>query len=971
LRQRKFDLAAEEFERILKSAASRPEIQDARFGLANARLFQGRYSEAMRAFDDFRKDAQGDSRSLTAQFRLGELSHLLGDLTRARRELEVFTATANGHAGLEMAWTYLGDTYLATGQPAPARTAYERSLSTFPKGRLADQARFGLGRALAALGEREQATAVFRPLAADRSQTFAPRAALELATLELERDRTDAALATLDAALKQFPESPQAPALLFRSAEALQKQKRIALAQARFLKLAESNPKDPWADDALYRACLLALEKEDAATVERLAATFAARYPKSQLLHEVRLLDARARSLQGNPKEAIEILEGLLAPPHAQTQVRTTSLTPAFVQAVRYELALAYRATGRSAEADAALSRLAGEDPSPYTADAQFLLGQTLLEVGRHVEAIGLLEKYLAAEPQGKVAEFALAHLAVAKIGAGRLADAWKDLGALADRFPQSKLLPATRLRLAEAALQAKESARAAEQFRLIVDFGLQGSIADRPLNGDGRRRQPIDAAVRIRALAGLGRALNELNKPDEAATVFAKIVALAPGDPVAPRIALERGRALESGREPESALGAYSELAKQFGDTDYALLATLARGRLLARLGRHGEAAAEFKRLLADPKAQKAFRATGTTEDEVLAEWGWALVDAHEPGEADSVFARLLKDYPQSPHSADARFNLAESANSARDYKKVVDLLTPLAVPKPPIQSVSPADFGPERDQSDRAAAGRSGQAESIERLRPLVLYRLGRTQFVLRNWVNALQTFDRLQTEYPDSVYRREAGFLRAEAALQQGKFDVALAGFSTLLNEPTGKSDPDGFALSLRLKQIECWVALRRWKEVLSGTETLTHDLAPGHPAIAEAEYSKGQALLGSGQVEAARKTFQSLISGRKSKADDLAARAQLMCGETYFHEDHFHEALREFFKVDILYQAPRWQAAALMEAGKVYERLDQWADAAETYKQLLSRFPDDATAALARNRLEAAIRKSAASHSESKS
>ena len=70
---------------------------------------------------------------------------------------------------------------------------------------------------------------------------------------------------------------------------------------------------------------------------------------------------------------------------------------------------------------------------------------------------------------------------------------------------------------------------------------------------------------------------------------------------------------------------------------------------------------------------------------------------------------------------------------------------------------------------------------------------------------------------------------------------------------------------------------------------------------------------------------------------------------MRGETYFHEDRLREALREFLQVDILYDAPRWQAAALLEAGKVYERLDQWADAAETYSRLVARFPQDPDAA----------------------
>ncbi len=92
---------------------------------------------------------------------------------------------------------------------------------------------------------------------------------------------------------------------------------------------------------------------------------------------------------------------------------------------------------------------------------------------------------------------------------------------------------------------------------------------------------------------------------------------------------------------------------------------------------------------------------------------------------------------------------------------------------------------------------------------------------------------------------------------------------------------------------------------------------------------------------------------------------------MRGETYFHEEQFHEALREFLRVDILYNAPHWQAAALFEAGKVYERLDQWADAAETYERLLKKFPSDPVASQARDRRAATARRAASSTASKKS
>src|SRR5262249_15523603 len=104
--------------------------------------------------------------------------------------------------------------------------------------------------------------------------------------------------------------------------------------------------------------------------------------------------------------------------------------------------------------------------------------------------------------------------------------------------------------------------------------------------------------------------------------------------------------------------------------------------------------------------------------------------------------------------------------------------------------------------------------------------------------------------------------------------------------------------------------------------------------------------------------ARDSFQSVIDTRKD--GDLAAQAQLMRGEAFFHQDRFREALREFLMVEHLYDAPRWQAAALLEAGKTHERLSEGGDAAETYERLCTRFPQDPHAAEANER-RAAVRK----------
>ena len=119
------------------------------------------------------------------------------------------------------------------------------------------------------------------------------------------------------------------------------------------------------------------------------------------------------------------------------------------------------------------------------------------------------------------------------------------------------------------------------------------------------------------------------------------------------------------------------------------------------------------------------------------------------------------------------------------------------------------------------------------------------------------------------------------------------------------------------------------MKRWKDALSQAESLKARASRPATLPLPSLILPAAGLLGLARPDDARIAFQAVINARKG--GDLAAQAHLLSGETYFHEDRFREALTEFLKVDILYDAPLWQAAALLEAGKVYERLAQWGDA----------------------------------------
>ena len=970
-RERRYELAAKEYERFLSETEPGQDADDARFGLANARLFQGQYAKARAEFETFVKQAPKHPSTGTAYYRIGETAYMLRDLKAAREAFETFTTNYPKHKHLDTAWPYLGDVCLGLLDLDKARSAYEHSLEADPDGRLSDRARFGLGRALLLQGKPDEALGYFtalatkggrdwadrawlqaglahakagrddkaveafeevekvapksplvaearlnraealtrvgrideaepllRALVAEAPQNLAGPSALAHGNLLLQKKDAAGALATFDDAAKRFARTPMAAALLCRSAEAALQLGQKEDALARFLRASESDPPDTWAEDALIRAARLTLDQGDFAAAEKLAETFLTRFPSSTLKAEARLVSARAALKQDKPKDAITILKASLA---------EDKPSPATAQALTYYLGLAYGNDNQSEKLIEVLDAQARTSAAPAAADAQFLIGRAQMEGGRYAEAVPPLEAYLKTKPDGDVADTAYAHLIHAKVELGELDAAVETLGRLTERFPKSKSVGAGRVRVAEAALAAKQFDRAAEQFRLAID-------APEPL-------------VAARARMGLGYTSLESGKPEEAAAAFgAYLASAAKVDPLAPEANLAQARALEAARKTDEALEAYGLTARNYPKTEEGEQTAIARARLLAELKRPLEAASAYGEFIESHPEYKPHSKEGAGLDALLADWGWALVDADKPSEADKVFSRVLTEFPDSPHAADARFNLAESANQARKYAEVVKLLEPLT------------------------AEG----SKTPPRLVQSALYRLGRTHAETKNWSASAKALDRLLTEFPETSFLREAKLLRAEVALEQDDAQTADTILTALADLPADPKAPEGFALAVRRRKVQTLLGLKKWDEVVKAAESYKAD-APKDPLLSEVEYTRGRALQQLGRMDDARAAYQAVVDARKGA--DLVARAQFMIGETYYHQENYHEAIRQYLKVDILYDAPPWQAAALLETGKAYERLAQWTDAAESYERLRAKFPSDPSAEKAKERLQA--------------
>lgn len=937
-RDRRYGLAADEYERFLKDARPGPDADDARFGLANARLFEGQYAKARTQFEAFLKAAPNHANAPTAMYRVGETSYMIGDLPAARRALETFTAKVRKHRYLETAWPYLGEVCLRMHDLPRARQAYERALELYPKGRLADRARFGLGKSLAAQGETDEAVKILTALAEQPGAEWSDRAWLQIgqaqaaanrfapaaeafATLEkvaprsalvgearlgrasalIRLDRREEAETILRGLIDDAPQNLAAQAAFAlgtseleggRPADALKllddaarKFSATAMAPALVFRSAEAALKLGKTDDARARF-LRAAEADPKHECADDAVIRAARLAleAGDRAGATALASSFATRFPDSPLRAdARLVEGQIAYDQNHAKDAITILSgllaqdhpaPETAHYALYYLGLAYRADGQKARSDEILESLSKTSAAPAAANAQYLVGQGHFEAKRYAEAVPALEKYLEGQPQGKVAPNALAYIIWSHLELGQIDEASKAMDRLARAFPKSETVAPSRLRL--------------------------------------------------------GWALLEKDQPAAAAAAFAALLEAAPDDKLAAEAALGRGQALAAAKQPDEALAVYASAAEKYAGTEPAAQAELARARLLVEQQHAAEAADVYGRWAAQyldtGKAPK-----GIAADALLAEWGWALIDAGKTAEADRVFGRLLQEHPTSDHAADARLILAQSAYDAKNYEQADDLLAPLV----------------------------ADDAKTPARLLAPALFLAGRARDKRDDLKGAAVVLDRLIAADPDGKYRREARFLRASVALKSGDADAALPQFTALAAEPPAESDPERFGVAVRRGKIQCLVALKRWDDVLKAADEFTA-FAPRDPLLAEVAYDRGRALQQLRRFDDARTAYQVVIDARKG--GELAARAQLMRGETYFWQKNYKEALREYFRVRTMYEIPLWQAAALLEAGKVYERQEQWAVAAETYEEICAnaQFAKQPSADEARTRLEAARR-----------
>jgi TolA-binding protein len=159
--------------------------------------------------------------------------------------------------------------------------------------------------------------------------------------------------------------------------------------------------------------------------------------------------------------------------------------------------------------------------------------------------------------------------------------------------------------------------------------------------------------------------------------------------------------------------------------------------------------------------------------------------------------------------------------------------------------------------------------------------------------------------------------------------------------LARKAPGRDEP--WLAMIPLRRAQVFAQHKKWPEAYDLARKIEAEF-PKFSQHFEVDYLLGRCLSAQGEFDEARAHYAKVVQSQTGARTETAAMAQWMIGESYFHQQRYKEAIKEYLRVEILYEYPRWQAAGLLQAGKGYESLGQWKEATTLYAQLLEKYRD---------------------------
>lgn len=928
-----YDRAVESFGQFADAFPNDPRVVDARFFQGEAALATDALEVARSAFEAVAEARPAEDRLAHAEFRLAEIAFRQERFDEAAKSYAAFVDAHPQHAFVPNAAMQAGHAHWKRGAFDDAEAAYREGLRRSTDQNVSQEFRLALARTYAALNRHADAIrfyeTVLAPLPADAAS----------AALRLELGECRFAVEDFAAAAEEFAVAFEGTTDPIAKASVAERQVEALHRGEDWEKLCEFAASA--AGEAAIAESVTALERY-ADGLDRLERADNATSVRQRLLEGAFADSFRASALRQLALAAFEKGEAEHALTLCDRHADLLSLADQDA-ALRSRIARQHLEAGEAAAAEKLLQECLALEGISSDARA-YLIYDLGVACAKQDQPQRALEAFRQA-PNEAPKDLAKA-IALAAADAATYAGDWPVAEEYLRRYEaldEEQAPEAVRRRLFVAvANQGRDDAEAAGLLRSLnggekADAFFWTSL-DRFLNrvqtSDSALfaefeplRQAAAAPDAVRARAQLEAGFSALSAGDipAAKQSLQKAIELSPEGPIARDAAWGLLEAAVQEADLSTVDVQIARLQDLKADQSRLRQASLLRSRAAYAKGDLEESLAELKRLTAaldDADDQETAEQRKSLLPLALFDRGERLTESGDDEGATAAFERIRDEFPSSPVEADAAYRLAEAAYRAERIEECEKLLAELLAAEP----------RPELVQHGWYLRGQNAAREEA--------------------WDRVASSMESLLAAAPESSLSFEAEYWLAEAKFRQKDFAAAGARFDALAAK-LGKNEPAWKGM-IPLRRAQILAAASNFAEALTLLAAFDEDF-PDFRQRHEVDYLRGRCLARLGRFDEARTAFDATIRSPWGSAGEIAAMAQWMIGETYFHQERFEEAVAAYDLVEAKYDFPKWQATALLQAGKCYERMNRSDEAARNYAYLIKNYGQTPPAEEAAKRL----------------
>ena len=903
--------AVEKLNSFLTENPEHKRAKDALFlrGEANVQLQQ--YEAARKDFEQLLLLSPNESQSAHARFRLAELTMLLGNQKQARHLLNQFRQFHPSHELNAYVLPYLAEIVAREGNFDWAGSLYQELLRKYPDGPLNDESQLRSAildyHKRAYISASEKLFQLVESKETDKVEYWT--ATYWLAMCELRTNRERQAANRFETLIEAQPKHQLAAASTYRAAEALRKLGKKGQAIDYFRDVRVNWPNSKYSLQALLAETELAKELEQfdramelAETLENLEIAQADDAEKPQAKIQIQRLMAEVLLAQEKFEEAIAKVKPL-------AEERRSLVQPIERENYYRDLflwGLAERGLKNYSRGSHLLSRIRVDLLDQEFAERVMLArAETYNAAKEYTQAIEEGFRYEGRYRRGELIGPIRSQMILGMIGSDRADEAMikfkQLLGTETSPRAEAKEIASSARYLGEYLYDHKDY----DNARLV--FTVLESVHE----------TDDDLA---RAVSGLAWIEQKVGNQAAAAEKFDEFIARFPEHESITEVRMARAQTLSKTGDQKDAIKAlefFPDLPKDHPMRPkgmYQLAEMLHRDETM--LPRAEELT---QRLLEEHKIFEQ-------RDSALYLLG-IIRRLRGDETSKEAFTELVEKHPSSRYWSDALYRLAEQARSVDEE---------------------------ESDQEAKRFLTRLISAERDPQVLPHAIYMKGRIESDEKNWSEARETLRQLIRDYPNSDLIPVARYGVAESFYQEKNPARALQLFNILDSEKEFETD-EAWGAMVQLRRAELLADNKAYVDAIKVAETI-EERFPGFSLQTEVDYLLGRSYMSRGEFTKARQYYAKVGEADSSRTTEVAAMAQWMTGESYFHQKDYILAIKAYEALVADTTFPKWQAASNLQIGKCYELSENFDQAQKFYQRVIERFEDSEMVGEAKIRLK---------------